>query len=187
MPLEVTLANKNDEAVVKQLLQLHLHEQCPISHQELQDDGTFAFPGLEKYFDDPDRAAYLFRLKRRVAGFALVRTGEGLDGTPYHTIPEIFIIETYRGWGVGEECTRTIFDRHEGRWCIAVKEIQSDAMGFWRNVIWRYSGQAFKQSKSTEFSGTVFEFTSPPPVPVVQPMESLVDRPIVHRRRTRTI
>jgi predicted acetyltransferase len=187
MPLQVTIANKHEQGVVRNLLQMYLHEQCPFTHQELQDDGLFEYPGFDDFFGEGDKTAYLFRLKGRLAGFALMRDQETIDGQKFHTITDIFLIDTYRKWGVGEECARVLFERYEGLWRIAVRDQNPASMGFWRNVIWRYAGKSFKQLRYPDFEGLIFEFTSPTKGLEAEPMESVMDRPIVRRPRTRFV
>lgn len=178
MPLSISIANREEADIVRRLGQLYLHELCRSSHQELQDDGTFAFPQLEACFTEGDRYAYIVRLRGKVAGFAVVKARETTTDHPYHEISDLFVVETYRRFGLGEEVARVLFERHEGLWRVTARDGHEVARTFWRKVIRRYALKTVREFPSPDVDGIVFEFTAPPPLKMVQ-HESVLDRSVL--------
>lgn len=178
MPLRVTIANREEGEILRRLGQLYLHEMCKCTHQELQDDGTFEFSRLEDHLADETKFPYIVRLRDRVAGFALVRTRDTSDDKTFYEISDLFVIETYRRFGVGEEVARVIFDRHPGLWRITARNSAELASNFWKKVVKRYAPKAVREFASHDVDATILEFTSPPPVTSHQ-LESVLTRPIL--------
>lgn len=178
MPLRVTIANREEADVVRRLGQLYLHEMCRCSHQELQDDGTFEFSRLEDFLSDEAKFPYIVRLRGKIAGFALVRSRDTSDDKSFYEITDLFVIETYRRFGVGEEIAREIFDRHPGLWRITARNSAESAGNFWKKVVKRYAPKAVREFASHDVDGMILEFTSPPPVTSHQ-LESVLTRPIL--------
>ena len=178
MPLRVNIANRDEADVLRRLGQLYLHELCRFSNQELNDDGTFDFPHMEDSFREVDKYGYIVRLKGKVAGFVLVRTRETHDDKEYSEITDLFVVETYRRVGVGEEAARMIFDLHEGLWRITTRSGYDIGSTFWRKVVRRFAHKAYREFRSPDVEGTVYEFSSPAPV-LAHQHESVLDRPIL--------
>lgn len=161
MPLRLTKATVEQKSLVRNLMNMYLHEVSEYREMELDEEGNFPFPDLSCYWVEPDRRPYLIMVKGKCAGFVLVKDIESLTGHTIHTVPEFFLLNSYRGLGIGEEIARMVFDGHHGLWQIAVPEDNAVARTFWKRVIWRYTGGRLLEFRIQGWNGPVFEFSSP--------------------------
>lgn len=161
MPLRIELATLEHRDLMANLMSLYLHEASDRIEIEIGEDGRFCNHDLSCYWVEPDRRVFLIRVKGKIAGFVLVRDIESMRGHRIHTIPEFFLLNSYRGLGIGEEIARLVFESSHGLWQIAVPEDNKVARAFWKSVIWRYTGGRLLEFRRTDWNGPVFEFSSP--------------------------
>ncbi len=161
MPHQIVRASPQDRTLLQNLVNLYLHEVSAFAEIEMDGDGQFIYPGLACFWIDPEKQVYIVKVKEKCAGFVLVKDIESLRGHAIHTVPDFFLVNAYRGLGIGEEIARMVFDRHQGLWQIAVPEDNRVARAFWKAVIWRYSGGKQLEFRRTDWNGPVFEFSSP--------------------------
>ncbi len=116
--------------VVERLWQLYRHDLSEFRGTLPDVDGTFTPGRLPRFYDDPDRAAYLVQTAARPTGFALVR---GLSEAPA-VVGEFFVVRAARRQGVGHDAALDLFRRHPGTWEIPFQEENPGAARFWRRV-----------------------------------------------------
>lgn len=93
--------------LIAQLLQLYLHDfsqRLPRDSPwgEVSEAGLFAYPpGLDGYWQEPDRIPYLIRADGRVAGVVLLHAWSALDLPVDHAVAEFFVMRKYHRVGVG--------------------------------------------------------------------------------------
>jgi len=165
LPLTLTPVRLEERPILDNLLQLYLHEMSRFDDRELDDSGRYAYPHLDRYFTEDSRFPYLIRVKGKLAGFVLVRDVPSVTNERIHTVAEFFIIEVYRRLGIGEEIARLVFDRLPGTWQVAQKEENAIGKAFWKQVIWRYTAKQFREFRTPDWHGPIFEFVSPGPRP----------------------
>jgi len=122
-------AQPGDEPTLRQLLELYAYDFSERTRADVADDGTFGWRFLERCWTEPDRHAFLFRVDGRLAGFALVRTGEP------HDMAEFFVMRKYRRAGVGIEAARAVFAQFPGEWQTREQWANEGAIAFWRRAI----------------------------------------------------
>lgn len=125
--------------VLDALLQLYLHdfsEHAPIGteHGEVGEDGRFAYPLFDAYWQEPGRVPLLVRADGRVAGFVLVNRWSALDRPLDHAVAEFFVLRKYRLARVGTRAAIATFRRLPGRWEVPVAPYNQEAKLFWRSV-----------------------------------------------------
>ena len=125
--------------VLDHLLQLYKYdfsEFAPIGspYGEVDEEGLFAYPGLESYWQDNGRIPLLIRADDRLAGFALVNQWSALGLPLDHAIAEFFVLRKYRRARVGTRAALFIFGRYPGRWEVGVAWYNPPALAFWRRV-----------------------------------------------------
>ncbi len=165
MPLTLTPARTEEKPILDNLLQLYLHEMSKYDDRPLSDDGRYQYPTFEAYFSEETRFPYLIRVKGKLAGFVLIRDIPSVTGDRVHTVAEFFVVEMYRRLGIGEEIARMAFDGMPGTWQVAQKEDNAVACAFWKQVIWRYTAKNFREYRTPDWHGPIFEFASPGPRP----------------------
>lgn len=128
--VEVVPASETDRAVLRMLLQLHLHDLSEVCGDDVDRHGEFAYPYLDHYWTETSsRQPFLLRVAGRWAGFALVRTGHP------HEMAEFFVLRKYRRAGIGTEAARQIFARLPGEWRVTMLPGHHQAVRFWRKAI----------------------------------------------------
>lgn len=101
---------------------------------------------LRKYLTDARHTSYLFRVENQLAGLAVVRIADAVDGSGEVTdMEQFFVMRKYRRHGVGEAAARWLFDRYPGRWQIRERHDNLPAQAFWRRIIGRYTGGNFHE------------------------------------------
>ena len=158
MPLRLERATLQQKDLIQNLLNMYLHEMSAFEDFEVADNGDFEYPNFSCFFVEPDRHPFIVRVKGKVV---LVKDIDSLRGGSIHTIPEFFIMHTYRRLGIGEEIARMVFDLFPGKWQVAVHEHNKVGRQFWKTVIWRYTGGVMHEFRTPGMDGPVYEFGSP--------------------------
>jgi predicted acetyltransferase len=161
LPLEIERVTVQQRDLLRNLLDMYLHEMSAFSEIEMSDEGHMDYPHFSCYWVEPERHPFFVRVKGKLAGFVLVRDMESYRGRLIHTVAEYFILNSYRRLGIGEEIARIVFDHFPGQWQIAVQEDNKVARSFWKTVVWRYTGGKMHEFRTTDWRGPIYEFTSP--------------------------
>jgi predicted acetyltransferase len=127
--VEVVAANAGDESILRNLLELYLHDFSEMTGADVDAHGLFGYRWLDSYWTEPDRHPFLIRADGRLAGFALVRSG-----TP-HDMAEFFVLRKYRRSGVGLLAARAVFAAFPGEWQVREMTANTGATAFWRTAI----------------------------------------------------
>ncbi|MEM1057102.1 MAG: GNAT family N-acetyltransferase [Bacteroidota bacterium] len=147
-------ASREDTPVLRQLLNLHLHDLSEFEPADLGADGRFAYPYLDLYWTEVGRHAFLVRVESALAGFALVNTHVYLEGSE-RSLAELFIARRYRGRGVGRHVVRDVLGRSPGVWEIRVQERNRPARAFWRAVL-----EESEPQRHPEWDGVIYQVRS---------------------------
>jgi predicted acetyltransferase len=127
--VRVDAADVSERDVLARLLELYAHDFSERTGADVDDDGTFGWHDLHRYWREPDRHPFLFRVDGRLAGFALVRSGAP------HDMAEFFVLRKYRRSQVGTEAARAVFVRFPGEWQTREQFENTGAIAFWRHAI----------------------------------------------------
>ena len=148
-----------EKSVLRNLLELYLHDFSEFSGEDVGPDGLYGYRYLDHYWTDPDRYPFLIRVNGAIAGFALVRGA--LTATGRHDMAEFFVMRKSRRAGVGSLAARLAFDAFAGRWQVRELEANLPAQAFWRRVINEYAGAFEERAEDGEVTQT-FETPAPP-------------------------
>lgn len=165
MPLRLDKVGPDEQSVLENLLQLYIHELCQYNPVEIGENGRYRLDKFESYFNEPGRFPLLIRVKGRLAGFVLVRQVDNIAPVPTFAITDFFLLENYRRLGIGEEIARLVFEEYHGHWQIGVHGSNQIARDFFRQVLYRYTGNHFRTTTIDGFDGPVYLFQSPAPRP----------------------
>jgi len=111
--------------VLDHLLQLYKYdfsEFAPIGspYGEVDEEGGFAYPGLERYWQESGRIPLLIHANDRLAGFVLVQQWSALERPLDYGVAEFFVLRKYRQARVGARAALLVFRRYPGRWEVPV-------------------------------------------------------------------
>jgi predicted acetyltransferase len=141
MSLEIQTAQIADKPMLRNLLQLCLHDYSEFNGEEVDEHGLFDYGYLDYYWTEPGRYAFLAHLDGKLAGFVLVRQPDPQQAN-YH-VAEFFILRKFRGRGLGRRVAFWIFDHFPGEWMVSQETCNISAQAFWRKIIAEYTGGAF--------------------------------------------
>ena len=129
MTVELTQVAYGDKEVLRRLMEFYDYDFSEILGWDVNEHGAFGYRHFDQYWTDPDRHPLFIRVDGRLAGFALVSSGEP------HDMAEFFVMRKYRRGGVGTDAARAIFKRFPGAWQVREEEANVDAIHFWRHAI----------------------------------------------------
>jgi len=139
-------ARGEDLPVVKNLVPYYIYDMSEHMGWPCTREGRFdGCDGIERYWEDEGKHAFMLRCGDEPAGFTMVRGDHNKDQQIDYSIAEFFVVRKFRGDGVGERIARELFDRFRGRWLVEYLAKNKPAAAFWRKVIGRYCGGEFQQ------------------------------------------
>jgi predicted acetyltransferase len=141
MNLEMQTALITDKPVLRNLLQLCLHDYSEFNGEDVDAHGIYNYDYLDNYWVEPGRYAFLVRLDGILAGFVLVRQPD--PHKPAFHVAEFFILRKYRGHGVGRQVAFWVFDHFPGEWRVSQEANNHPAQAFWRKIIADYTAGDF--------------------------------------------
>lgn len=159
MNIEIRIAQKDEEPVLKHLLELYLYDFTEFLDLDVQEDGAFGYKYLPHYWTESGRFPFLVSVDGKWAGFALVRFIQEEGREAYYSVAEFFVMKKYRGLGLGKKMAVNVFDQFPGKWQVTQFEKNVPAQRFWRKVIAEYTGGQF-QEKTIENGVIMQEFES---------------------------
>ena len=110
----------------------------------LPSDGLFESFDFKSYFTEDTRRAYLIKVNGAVAGFVLIN--QETQRTPGQwNMGEFFILGQYQNKGIGHNVAKQIWQRHPGKWEVAVIPENKTALVFWEKAIQTLTQGAFSK------------------------------------------
>jgi len=150
MKIEVVEATASDEAIVRNLFPLYVHDLSEFMGWDVPETGLFvASDLLVQYWgkrpEDPRfhwpqglrGYPFLIRVDGKLGGFVLIR--EINREPPGYDVGEFFILRKFRGKGVGKEAAHWAFDAFPGDWQVRELQENTPAQAFWRRIIDEYT------------------------------------------------
>jgi predicted acetyltransferase len=158
----VTRTANSEHQLLQQMLELYQHDLSDIWDQDLDASGKFGY-SLERFWEDPNCAAYIFWTEKHPAGFALVDQEVKIAGGEFW-MDQFFVMKKYRNRGVGSVAASMIFNTHVGQWQVGQMTDNFIAQSFWRSVIGQYTLNHYNETEITSgwWQGIVQSFTSVP-------------------------
>lgn len=163
--VSVLPALPGQRGLMERLLQLYLHDFSELAprhsiYGEVGADGLFPYPpGLDSYWQEPDREPLLIRADGAVAGFMLLHRWSALDRPVDRAVAEFFVLRKHRRAGVGTRAALRAFRDRPGRWEVAVAGYNPAAQLFWRRVVQALPGGASEHpGDGRRWSGPVLAF-----------------------------
>ncbi len=160
--IEIQIVRYQDKPVLRNLLELCLHDYSEFNAADVDEHGRFGYPYLDHYWTDEGRFPLLVRVDGKLAGFVLVRRISPQDAEAVHSIAEFFILRKYRRQGIGRTVAHQVFDRFPGEWRVIEENGNYTAQAFWCKVIGEYTGGHYEEvhPASPDWEGPAQHFRS---------------------------
>lgn len=154
---DLVLATENDYQLIQNMARFYVYDlsrTCGfISHEwAIPSDGLYECYDLKKYFNDPDRHAYLIKVDNEIAGFALIKQGfvivdqEAPSSDSNWHLGEFFIQAKFQGKGIGRKIAHQIWEIFGGAWEVSVIPENKPAYNFWQKTIGAYTNGHYKEA-----------------------------------------
>ena len=141
--IEVLPATPEEEPVLENLLELYVYEFSELLGIDAGEDGRFGYPHLSLYWSEPARYPFLVRVDGKLAGFVLVKKGDGVAGCGVvWDVAEFFVLRAYRRRGVGTRVAHDVWRRFPGPWEVRVMEENAPAQRFWAAAVVKFRGES---------------------------------------------
>jgi predicted acetyltransferase len=145
-PIEIRQVDRSQDQVLRNLLNLYLHDMAEWFLFDSNEDGTYTYEteslwqgGVDVHFAYHDRIPI---------GFALV--GSAAEFLPTHhakDLEEFFVVRRYRRAGVGTVLATHIWNTYPGPWLVRVYQRNRPALPFWRTAISAFSHQQYEEDE----------------------------------------
>lgn len=140
MSLEIIRASLAEMPIVANLVELYIYDLNEIAPQlimfELDSAGKFGYPKFQRFWEDADCAAYLFKFNGKYAGFCLTHGAAFYHKTEQaRVIGEFGILKMYRNQGLGFEAAKYVMLDQPGYWEMRVIDDNARAVHFWGKVL----------------------------------------------------
>jgi predicted acetyltransferase len=143
LQVELIPAERDDELILANLLELYIHDFSEFYESEIGANGRFGYQSLPLYWSEPDRHPFLIRANGRPAGLVFVMREPGISGDgPVWDMAEFFILRGNRRRGIGTTVAHEVWKNLPGRWEVRVMESNTPAQYFWANAISTFTGEA---------------------------------------------
>jgi len=140
LPLQVVRANRDEEPILANLLELYAYDFSDLLGLDLGPDGKFGYNKLPLYWLEPNRHPFLIKFEDKLAGFVLVKRGSEISGRKdIWDMAEFFVLRRYRRLRIGSDAAIKIWREFPGLWEIRVLE-SNPALQFWKHVISGFTG-----------------------------------------------
>ena len=149
MNIKIAEASLRDKPIIKNMLQLYIHDFSEFDGYELNEDGYYNYDYLDEYWTEKDRYPFIIRFNDKIAGFVLIN-GYSVMIKNALTIAEFFILRKYRRQGIGKKAAFMIFETFPSKW--EVRQTKNNIAGqhFWKNVIRDYTGGSFQEYENAD-------------------------------------
>jgi len=144
MKIEVVTVEKSQKPVMRQLMELYIHDLSGYIDRDVDEHGFFGYPQLDHYWTDETRYPFFIKVDDCFAGFVLVsKSCKYTTNENAHTIAQFFVMRKYRKLNVGNFAAKYLFDLFDGEWEVRVLNVNKPALPFWHKVINEYTNGDF--------------------------------------------
>jgi predicted acetyltransferase len=154
MPLRLEKVTRENCTAWTNFLQIYVHELSAFTNAHASDDGIFPYSLTELCLEEEQVSAWYILIKGKRAGFLVVE--ELTDGS--RIIRDYFLLNAYRGLGLGREAAIATFCSWPGRWKVAAVESSPHAKAFWRRVLRSVLPRRFRSVHDRSTGLLIFEF-----------------------------
>ncbi|NMD37459.1 MAG: GNAT family N-acetyltransferase [Christensenellaceae bacterium] len=130
----------NRKHVLANLFEKYQYDFSKFSLVDVDEDGLYGFPDLDRYFNSDTNFAFLLRVKDKIAGFVLIDNHSfDSDRNIDFSITEMTLLYKYRQRGFGRKVLIQLFNMLKGNWQIRYYPGNKASAYFWQNVVREYT------------------------------------------------
>lgn len=131
---------QTEKTILKNLYSLYLHDLSNFTSMiEIGANGSFEFEGLEKFWGVDGLSPYFIQLDDSIIGFILLLERPFLKKEYDLGVNDIFILNKYRGKGIGKQVIKKIFQERHGKYFVIELIENKSAVSFWKKIYSEFS------------------------------------------------
>lgn len=135
MNLSLKRVDKKEKRILGNLYSLYLHDLSKFTDRiDLEADGSFHFDGLNSFWEIEGISPYFIYYEDSIIGFLLLIERPFLMKENDFGVNDLFIINKYRGKGIGKQIINRLFKEKCGKYFIIQLVENEPAILFWKNV-----------------------------------------------------
>lgn len=163
--IEITIltARLADYSMIQNMARFYVYDRTDLMGWECPENGLFECIDFKHYFTDPDKKAFLIRVKNEIAGFVLLDKMELLEPVDWN-MGEFFILKKFQNKKIGSKVAKEIFKNCPGRWTVSVMPENVRALNFWQKIIEQVCKGA--QTEVFKTSEELKSLSNPDPYPM---------------------
>lgn len=142
--ISIKKAGFKQKELVYNLMQFCIYDYSSYDEIDIDSKGQYKYKYLDKYFKEKDRFPFIIYFGEKIAGLALVRINIKKDSYKYNSIAEFFIMNQYKGRGIGQKTVEIIFNKFKGKWIVDYDLINKRGQAFWKKVVSEYTDNNFR-------------------------------------------
>jgi aminoglycoside 6'-N-acetyltransferase I len=159
MKIDLTLTDITNSYIIKNFYPLYLHDLArfngtvPNHHGIFEENDTIVtlaeqYNCQNAWWENPDSLfPYLILVDSIPAGFALISSPPYCCNDADYTVHEYFIVNAFRGKGIGKAAALIVFEKHKGKWALHTNASVKNQIAqlFWHNLINNYMTGEFTE------------------------------------------
>ncbi|MEH6941965.1 GNAT family N-acetyltransferase [Bacillus sp. JJ722] len=135
MSQSLQLVHENDKEILLNLYSLYLHDLSKYTNSiDLGPDGVFHFDGSDLFWETEGITPYFIKYENSIVGFLLLIERPFLKNESDYGINDIFILNKFRGKGLGKKVLEILFKEKHGEYFVIELVENVPAVSFWKKV-----------------------------------------------------
>lgn len=148
MEFKLVPVREEQREILSNLLEKYDYEFSLYDKRDVNDLGLYGYIYLDYYWTQEGRYAYFIKVSGKLAGFVMVSDMPVVkERDADHQISEFFVMNKYRGMGLGKKTFFRILDTHRGKWQLKLHPENKTSLNFWENVINEYTFGKYEHVK----------------------------------------
>lgn len=135
MSLSLKVVQEKDRGILLNLYSLYLHDLSKYTNGiDLGPDGVFHFDGADLFWETEGITPYFINYENSIVGFLLLIERPFLKSENDYGINDIFILNKFRGKGLGKQVLEILFKEKRGKYFVIELVENVPAVRFWKKV-----------------------------------------------------
>jgi predicted acetyltransferase len=116
MPVKLKEVKESEKSILRNLYSLYLHDLSKYtSTLDIGEEGSFEYEDFDKFWIVEGISPYFIKFNHMIIGFILLVERPFLTKEIDFGVNDIFILNKYKGKGLGSQAMETLFQEKQGK------------------------------------------------------------------------
>ncbi|TQR18998.1 GNAT family N-acetyltransferase [Psychrobacillus vulpis] len=135
MTISLQVVSEIESPILRNLYSLYLHDLSTFTTNiDIAADGFFHFEDLHTFWKIEGISPYFIKYEDSIIGFLLLLERPFLKKDSDYCVNDIFILNKYKGKGLGKQVLQKLFAEKHGRYTVIELVENVPAVSFWKKV-----------------------------------------------------